>query len=175
MKIGKLFIAVVGSALTATGAIAADLPQAPTVVAPPPPMAAPAFAWGGVYIGAYGGVFVDPGIEGFQAGVQAGLNRLVGARFAVGVEAQLGWFLGEGFEANLNGRAGLVVGSRMLLYGEAGVGIVGGTPTWTAGGGLEFGIGQAISLFAEAKALLTFPANYEGTTIQAGVNFHPGN
>ena len=180
MKFGRLFLGVVGSALIATSVNAADLPQAPTVAAPPPPpppMAAPGFDWSGLYVGGYAGLLWDAGIDFVQLGAQAGFNIVRGALLA-GIEGQVGAVLvlpGVGLEADINARLGAVLGQRVLLYGEAGVGIITGTPIWTAGGGIEVGLRQSLSVSAEAKALFTFPTTFQGVTVQLGMNFHPGN
>jgi opacity protein-like surface antigen len=165
--------------MSAVGAIAADIP-APIAVTPPPPPPpapmAPAFDWSGPYVGAYGG-YVFGGVW-IQAGVQAGYNMVRG-NFLAGLEAQAGAaFLGGtvAFEGNLNARLGFVLGSRFLLYGEAGLGIVIPAPVylWSAGGGLEIGLGTSASLFAEAKVVGAFGGGI-GYSVQGGLNWHPGN
>lgn len=161
--------------MSAAGTQAADLPMAPMAPPPPPPPApmAPAFDWSGPYIGFYGGYAVGP--AWIQAGVQAGMN-VVRNHLLFGAEVQAGAIYagGFGFEANLNGRLGFILGSRFLVYGEAGVGVALPPPTylWTAGGGIEIGLGNAASLFTEAKLIGAFGGGTIGYTIQAGVNFH---
>lgn len=156
---------------TAFAANAADLP---TIPAPPPPMAAPAFDWSGMYIGAYGGVLAP---VFYEAGVQAGINRVRG-NFLFGGEAQvgIGFLPGFGIDAFVNGRLGFILGSRVLLYGELGAGAIilpGFTPLWTAKGGIEFALGTSVSLFAEGGLLGTFaPFAPAGRVIQVGVNWH---
>jgi opacity protein-like surface antigen len=171
MRIRTLALGIVGSALVTTSVLAADLPP-PPAGAPPPPMAAPAFDWSGPYIGAYGGVFV-PGAG--QAGIQAGFN-VVRGRFLAGLEAQAGAIFGGGgftYEAYLNGRLGFILGDRFLLYGEAGVGTVGGTFVWAGGGGMEFALRDAWSLFAEAKVIGVFGGGgIAAYTVQGGINWH---
>jgi opacity protein-like surface antigen len=110
--------------------------------------------------------------------VQAGFNIARGALLA-GVELQAGAMFAGGtvvFEGNLNGRLGAVLGDRFLLYGEAGVGTIGfSTYTYTFGGGAEVAIADAISIFAEAKGLGAFGGGCCVTTVQVGLNWHPGN
>ena len=68
MRIGKAFLlGVAGSALIASGAMAADLPTVPTVGAAPP--AAPVFGWAGPYAGASGGydTVLTSGFYGVQS------------------------------------------------------------------------------------------------------------
>lgn len=164
--------------MSAAGVQAADImgpiPSTPAPPPPPPPMA-PAFDWSGPYIGAYGGYVVSAWIQG---GVQAGYNIVRGS-FLAGIEAQTGvaYTGGIGFEGNVNARLGFVLGSRFLVYGEAGVGILlpGATYLWNAGGGVEVGLGTALSLFTEAKIVGAFGGGTIGYAFQAGLNWHPGN
>ena len=68
-----------------------------------------------------------------------------------------------------------MIGDSLLAYAELGV-------YWwwmdgwvlTAGGGLEYGIGQALSIFAEAAWLID-EGNAFGILLKAGLNWHPGN
>jgi opacity protein-like surface antigen len=166
--------------MSAAGAQAADIPApiAVTPPAPPPPPApmAPAFDWSGPYVGAFGG-FVFGATSWWQAGAVIGINMVRG-NFLAGLEAELGAAYGGGFafEGYANGRLGFVLGSRVLLYAEAGAGGV--FPAlgflWNAGGGMEIGIGQSMSLFVEGNALFAAPAAYVGTAVQAGLNWHVG-
>jgi outer membrane immunogenic protein len=174
MRIRTLALGIVGSALVTTSVLAADLPPPPAgAPPPPPPMAAPAFDWSGPYIGAYGGVFL-PATAG-QAGIQAGFN-VVRGRFLAGLEAQVGAVFGGGgftYEAYLNGRLGFILGDRFLLYGEAGVGMLGGIFIWTGGGGMEIALREAWSIFAEAKAIGVFGGGgIAAYTVQGGINWH---
>lgn len=158
---------------SAFAAQAADLTPIMVSAPPPPPptIAAPMFNWAGPYIGAYGGYAFD--YTFWQAGVQAGYNFLMGG-FLAGVEAQAGVAFGGGFafEGDLNARLGYLLGSNLLLYGEGGLGWI-GAPIFTAGGGVELGVGPAMSVFAEAKAMGTFGGGFGGVTVQGGMNWHP--
>lgn len=158
---------------TAAAASAADLPTPPMAPPPPPPMAAPAFDWSGLYFGANGGVFYTGSIYP-SVGAQVGFNMVRGS-FLFGVEAQAGVIFAGGIapEIYLNGRLGFILGDRVLLYGEAGVGfIVGPGPVWDAGGGVEIGVRDTLSVFAEAKVVGSFGGGLAGYSITGGVNFH---
>ncbi len=180
MRIGKtLLLSVAGSALIATGAMAADpiLPAPPPVVAAPPP--APGFDWAGPYVGAQAGVFLQGGFDSWTNFVQAGYN-VVFNRVLVGVDGQLGhYFVFSPFATlelfgALNVRLGGLATDQVVPYAEAGLLYdFGAGLFWTAGGGLEFAVGNAVSLFGEAFGL--FAGGYVGTQIQFGVNWHPGN
>lgn len=172
---------LVGSAFIATGAMAADVP--PLVVAPiaPPPPVAASFDWAGLYVGAYGGAFfeVNPIEREFWVfGGQAGFNIRFGGAALAGIELRAG-LADDGavaFEAALSGRLGVILGDKVLLYGEAGVWFV--APSvflWTAGGGVEVGLGRSVSLFAEAALIGNIGGTCCGLLITGGINFHPGN
>jgi opacity protein-like surface antigen len=163
---------------SAAAAGAADLPTIPVAPAPPPPPVAmaPSFDWSGPYVGAYGGaVFNSPTY--YQAGIQAGYNFTRG-NFLAGIEGQAGadFSGGTAFEADVNARVGGILGERVLLYAEAGVGLITGTPTyiWTAGGGMEVAVGNAASVFAEAKAVGAFTGGCCALLVQGGLNWHFG-
>ncbi len=189
MFMKRILVAGAAGAFLAAGVVAAsaaDLPAPPPVApAPPPPVAmAPGFDWGGPYIGAYGGaIFNAPFDPIYEIGLQAGFNMARGA-FLAGLEGYAEYRFSTGFgnhwSAGANARLGAVLGERVLLYGEAGVGYVftgGGFPVWSAGGGIELGLAQAVSLFTEVKAIAPFGAGPGalGVQVQAGLNFHPGN
>ncbi|MCC6735351.1 MAG: hypothetical protein IT534_04405 [Bauldia sp.] len=146
-----------------------NLPATPPAVPLPPP---PGFSFAGPYVGAYFGRLVAE--SAFQAGLQGGFNFLRGP-FLVGAEAQLGAAFGGGFafEADLNARLGFVLGERFLVYGEGGIGYISGVPVYTAGGGVEIGVGQSFSVFGEAKALGPLGGPILSLTVQAGINWHP--
>ena len=92
MRIGKAFLlGVAGSALIASGAMAADLPTVPTVGAAPP--AAPVFGWAGPYAGASGGY--DTVLTSGFYGVQFGCNFVRGG-FLAGAEVETHHLIGFG-------------------------------------------------------------------------------
>ena len=170
MKIGRLLIGIVGSALVTSSALAADLP---TVVAPPPappPMAAPAFDWGGLYIGGFAQAFVAP-FGSPQAGVNVGYNVVRGGLVA-GIEAEAAFFFGGGLEAQLQGHVGAALGQRTLVYGSLGAGWS-GIPFWSYGAGLAVGLGQNVSVFTEVGQWRSFGgATVSTPLLTIGVNWH---
>jgi outer membrane immunogenic protein len=184
-SIGRsLSIGLAASALIAASAMAADIPPPPVVVAPPPPppIAAPAFDWSGPYVGFYGGAVFEGGLQFFIAGIQAGYNVIAGERILFGIEGRLGAAFevapfGAALETALSARVGAILGERALLYGEGGIWWIQGAPVllWTAGGGLEFAVGNRASLFGEAKVVGDFNGLCCAFTVEGGFNFHPGN
>ena len=101
-------------------------------------------------------------------------------RFVFGPEIQIGAiFLDEPWWAvAANLRAGVVLGERVLVYAEAGIGttIDPNILFTTLGGGVEIGLGERLSIFGEAKGVWLPDAGnaFVGTMIQVGLNFHLG-
>jgi hypothetical protein len=194
-----------GFALTAPALAADVLPiVAPVeVVAPPPP---PAFSWSGPYVGVFGiGLFFPACEEQVKAvstlseeeyccwdipniyglGAQFGFN-IVRNNFLIGAEVQAGAVFPEFWDGPLfavaaNARAGFILGEKLLVYAEAGVGTTIDPQILftTIGGGVELGIGDRLSLFGEVKAVL-FPngpiaGHDRATMVQIGLNIHLGH
>jgi hypothetical protein len=172
----KKFALVTCALICTTGvALAADFSPPPAPPSPAP--AAPAgFNWDGSYAGLYAGAYLGFGL---QTGVSIGTNVVLGSSLLFGFEGQVGAiFLAPPtvFEADLNARLGFIAGAddRALFYGEGGIGFAGGAGFWTGGGGLEFGIGRSVSIFAEGKFAGTFGGGFNGILVQGGVNWHFG-
>jgi hypothetical protein len=146
-------------------------PAAPMAPMMPAPVV---YDWGGFYVGGFVGrtfVFPTP-----AAGAQVGFNFQPG-NFVLGIEARIGRLIGAPPPNTfVDGRlkAGFAIGQsgNVLLYGVASLGTVfgAGAPYYTAGGGVEFGIGR-ISVFAEGVAV-GFGGGFIGNAFQGGLNFH---
>jgi opacity protein-like surface antigen len=161
----RTFAAAAILAGSAIAANAADLPTIPGSPPPPPPMAAPAFDWSGMYFGASGAFYFG----GFEVGAHVGYNMTRGS-LLFGGEASVLYFIGavNPISVQAEGRVGYVLGQRALLYANAGAGfVIGGTFYFEVGGGLEFAVGQNISLFAEGNFLGGGAFN-----VRAGLNVH---
>lgn len=172
MKLTKsLLLGTAGTLMMASTAFAADLPPPPP--APPPPPPAPVFSWGGPYAGAFVGY--DTTLTGAIAGVQFGYNFEFG-NFVAGLEVETIYpiFGATVVDARLNARLGAVLGEKFLVYGEAGIGSWVVAPVWTVGGGVEYAITDAMSLFGEAEAVFVIGGGYVATQITGGFNYHPG-
>ena len=172
-RLGLVVAGALASVMVSGAALAADfgpivLPATPPAV---PLATPPGFSFAGPYVGTYGGRLVD---EAFQAGIQGGFN-FVRRHFLIGAEAQVGAAFGGGlaFEGDLNARLGVILGERFLVYGEGGIGLLSGMAIYTAGGGVEIGLGQSLSVFAEAKAVGELGQPVETFQIQGGINWHP--
>ena len=170
-------LGLVGSAFIATNAMAADVP--PVVVAPLPPPVAAGFDWDGAYVGVSAGAFAVAPPTVWLFGVGAGYNLVIDG-FFVGAEAKASvfkFFPGGPLtfsNAQVRARVGILAGDNALVYALAGVGW-GGAPIWSAGGGVEFGVGDSMSIRAEAYILRAFGGGGPPAVISLGVNFHPGN
>lgn len=124
------------------------------------------FDWDGFYFGVYGGaeVYTQPSPSAnWQVGKLVGVNFVLSDDFLIGFEAQgEAYFVpGSGFvgtQAFLMARAGLIVSDDLLLYATAGVGRpfpTGGGPApnlWRAGGGIEWAVGDEMSIRGEIAA-----------------------
>jgi len=167
---------VVGPVLFASAAAAADLPEPPLPEPVLQQVAAPGFDWGGHYAGAVVGW--DRSCLCVVDGVQVGFNA-VWANFLLGVEFETLHSVIAPFtivDASANGRFGVIVGGRSLIYGQIGIGgWLAGIPAWTAGAGFEFAVGETISVFAEGRAVFALPAVFVGTQYAGGVNVHVGD
>ena len=173
-------LAAAASAISASGAMAADL--TPIMPAPTTPVAtapAPSFDWAGPYAGVRTAVQFCSGFCWVNVDGHAGYNMVFGS-VLLGVEGQVGywydgtedsWFLGA------TGRVGYVFGNA-VAYAEAGV--IGYFPTAVdyyvpLNVGVEVAVGQAISLFAEAGAQWRVGTNDFAPSVGLGVNFHLGH
>ena len=188
MRLGKATLfGVLGGAMISTGAMGADVPPMVMPAAPPPPPVvapAPTFDWAGPYVGAYAGRLFYVVDEEFAwadwlFGGQAGYN-IVNGNLLFGAEVRAGVLDDFGdlaFEGEIDARAGVILRDRVLTYVQAGIGTVGFFEYfWTIGGGVEIGIGKAISIFGEASVRQAFGAeDCCGFQVLGGINFHLGN
>lgn len=171
MKLRALVAGIAGSVMMATAASAADIqvvvPAAPPVVVVP---VAPAFDWGGLYVGAY----VAGPLDGIEVGGQAGFNFVRG-NFLFGAAAQVGAAVGfQVLTVGGTARAGLLLGQqdRVLVFASAGAKLIPAGPSlWiSATGGVEIGIGERLSVFGEAGMIVRGGAFLPA--FRAGINFH---
>lgn len=172
MKLKALIAGIAGAAMFGSAAMAADIqvivPPAPPVVVVPPP---PAFDWSGLYVG----VGVAGPFQGLLPDAHVGFN-IVRGNFLFGVEGRVGTI---GFQAlTLGGaaRAGVLLGQqdRLLAYGSISALYIPAGPVLLVGGnaGVEFGIGERLSVFGEA-GIYGSPGNgCCGLMFRGGVNFH---
>ena len=162
MKLASAIIALLASASTA---LAADLPRRVETRAPAM-VAAPAFNWSGLYLGAHvGGTFAADNVFGendarLMAGVQIGWDWQFAPTWVLGIEANYsfvdsndGGVFGNRNVGSVTGRLGYTWGST-LLYAKGGYawadtrrsfGFLGdsdGASGFTIGGGFEWMFAQ---------------------------------
>jgi outer membrane immunogenic protein len=167
MRMFKLAgMALLGTLVPLSGAVAADIMTVPTSAAAPiemPIAEGPGFDWSGFYAGVFGGV-QDSELDGLQYG--AGLNAGVNAAFdfyLLGAEVAVQGLTGETGEASygqLLGRAGLIVTDDVMVYAAGGYGLdLGDTDEgdYLLGGGVEMAVTESVSL--RAQYLHGFPTD----------------
>lgn len=177
VKRSKLALgSVVGFVLSASGAVPADLTESPLPEAVLQQVGAPEFDWGGHYAGALAGY--DRSCSCVVDGVQVGFNAVWG-NVLLGIEFETLHSTIAPFtivDASAVARFGVILGGRSLVYGQAGIGgWLAGIPAWTAGAGVEFAVGETISVFAEGRAVFALPSIFVGTQYVGGVNLHVGD
>ena len=173
-----LILAATGSALIATGAMAADItqimpPTTPTYTPTPPP---PAFKWAGPYAGISTSVDFCKGWCWFAVNANVGYNFVAGANFLIGAQGSIGyWYYGgaDGWLIGASARAGYIFGN---VLGYAKVGYIGYSPMplqnyYTLTGGLEVGLGHALSLFAEGGVERHFGGTGWQPRVEMGVKW----
>lgn len=174
-----LMLAAAASALTAGGAMAADLTPimtTPTTTVTAPPAAA--FAWAGPYAGISGSMDFCGGWCWVNANANVGYNFVSGSML-FGAQGTVGYWWNGSSDSWLIGasaRAGYIFGNA-LAYAK--VGYIGYGPTsisnyYTITGGLELGIGQAVSLFAEGGVEREFGGGTWYPRVEVGLNWHFG-
>lgn len=186
---GKISAGLVACMMSAGVAVAADAPQIVMPVMPAPvAVAAPAFDWGGFYLGARGGAWIDIGEElrGLEL-LGVGGYDIARDRAVFGLSAYFGYNFGqEGSNWRLGAdvRAGLLVGEsrRLLIYTLAG--IYDYLPLdgpddldWRFGGGAELALGRALSVYGQMTVGDSFGDGFPPGRlhIEVGINWHPGN
>lgn len=179
--VNKILAGMAGSVLmvAASASMAADIPvmvppMAPPVIVVPPPAG---FDWQGVYVGGVLSLGVDPspfavGIIG--VGGQVGFNIVRGS-LLFGPVLRAGVVFGPNALVVSGGaRAGVLVGAedRLLIYGGAALAYIPAGPglVTTAGGGVEFGIGERLSIYGETRVLIS--GGVGCCIVMTGVNLH---
>ena len=131
----------------------------------------------GFYVGATGGISSNPSTNTTGAvGVVAGTNFAVTDGILAGAEVQ-----GEalidgsgvtGVNGLLLGRVGGFISDNTMIYGAAGAGWVGGTPSYAFGGGIEAAVADPVSVRGEILGTGTWGGAPDGAKATAGVIWH---
>ncbi|MGQ4273297.1 outer membrane protein [Terrihabitans sp. B22-R8] len=189
---GAAFVALAPAAFAADMPVA----PAPYEAVAPVPEAPLAYDWTGFYIGAHGGYgfgstedsLFDSDTEGFIAGGQVGYNQQFG-NWVAGLEADASYTDLDNdddavdFNSSLNylatvrGRVGFAF-DKVLVYGTGGLafgeveydnGVDSGAETqlgWTAGGGVEVGLSQNLSVKGEYLYVDLGEEDYGAETVE---------
>jgi len=153
MKLAHALIAGAALAVSmATATNAADL------LKPADPIySSPLFNFDGLYLGGTaGGALASGGLYG-TLGVVVGANFAVSDGILAGLEFQGDTYWNGGgfaaYDALALGRIGGFVSDNALLYGDVGVGAVSGAPVYALGGGVEFGLTDALSVRGDLQGI----------------------
>ncbi len=150
----------------------------------PDPLAIPVhdegeFDWSGFYVGVYGSTHTisTQGLA-LGVGVNLGVNTqfdfvLTGAEVAIrGLSDAAGGMVLEG---QLLGRAGVVVGEDLALYGTAGIGLditAPGDPSLVLGAGAEYALTDSVTLRAQYQHEFATTNSAPSDSFSFGANFH---
>ncbi|HVW90975.1 MAG TPA: hypothetical protein VHB74_00055 [Devosia sp.] len=166
MPIRFLFVAAVALCATLGAARAADYGSAysPT-----------SFNFDGFYLGAQGGgQFGTPAAA--ELGLVAGANFAVADPVVAGLEFQSDMLLtsssSRDFDFYALGRAGVVITSDFMAYGEVGPGWSRGNFGYLFGGGGEYALTNAVSVKGELQGIGNWGSSPFGTRVLGGVLFH---
>lgn len=170
--IKTLAAGVVALSAMSTASFAADviMPVMPAPIVVPPVVPQP--TWTGAYFGIVGGFTFAARCDGDcqqhpnwkNLGVVGGYDVQLGTRFVAGVNVRttipsVGMPLFQGqLDAIMNGRAGVLLGDRLLAYGTGGIGVmIGGHtgvfPYMAIGAGVEFAFNERVHMFGEVSHL----------------------
>lgn len=179
-RINKFNLALLISAVSVGGALAADPIAYPTSVSQEPVAVYDnsGFDWTGFYAGVYGSVQdYTAGNWEYGLGVDVGANYqydffVLGAELAV--SGLTNGTTGRGYGQAL-GRAGVVVTDDILLYAAGGYGgdFSSGDRHWLAGGGIEYAINDAVSLRGQyLHGFAATAASTDTNQFTIGANYH---
>jgi opacity protein-like surface antigen len=137
----------------------------------------PLFSFEGAYFGGYlGAGFAGNPVDTYGVGGgYVGVNFMISESFLAGIELQGGVWGNQndfGFDGHILGRAGVVVGDSVLIYGAGGIGVVGPTPVFTGGGGLEFAISEGLAVRAETLAVTDWGFNDYAVKTTLGLTWY---
>ncbi|MCW5696413.1 MAG: hypothetical protein KIS96_06705 [Bauldia sp.] len=171
MKLARLLVTGLAVAGLCAGAALADNPPPPAVDAVPS-----GSAFDGAYFGSFAVRSTFFSLTRPGAGVQYGYNFTSG-NFLFGVEVEQYHLSSQWVvDGSINGRIGLLIGDRGLVYGQYGVGTVSGNILWIAGGGLEIAVNDRLSTFVEASTHRSFSSgSHVGRDVHAGIIIRPGD
>lgn len=135
---------------------------------------ATSFNFDGFYLGVQGGgQFGDPAAA--ELGLAAGANFAVADPVVAGLEFQSDLLVtssSKDFDFYALGRAGVVITSDFMAYGEVGPGWSRGNFGYLFGGGGEYALNNAVSVKGELQGIGKWGSGPFGTRVQGGLLFH---
>ncbi len=128
----------------------------------------------GAYVGGYAGGNFDPNAS-WAIGAMAGVNFEVTPGVIAGLEAQ-GGVNTDGTTTTLEGlmlgRGGAAVTPDSMIYGQVGVGTIGGTGSWAIGGGGEAVVAPQLGVRGDILATGPWGNSLNRTKATLGMVWH---
>jgi opacity protein-like surface antigen len=173
MKLALTLLAGAAFALAAaSSAGAADLLKP---VPADPIYSSPLFNFDGFYVGGTAGLASYANTGYGSVGVVVGSNFAVTDGIVIGGEFQGDIYFNGGisaFDALALGRVGGFIADNIMLYGEAGAGIVDTTPVYALGIGAEMGLSGNLGVRGELQTLGTFSSAPGAGRATVGLMWH---
>jgi outer membrane immunogenic protein len=169
MKLALTLLA--GAALavaTASSAGAADLLKP---VPADPIYSSPLFNFDGFYVGGTAGL----SSFGSSVGGVVGSNFAVTDGIVIGGEFQGDIYFNSGvtaFDALALGRVGGFIADNVMIYGDAGAGLIGSGPIYALGIGAEMGLGSNLGVRGDLQGLGTFGSGPSAARATVGLMWH---
>jgi outer membrane immunogenic protein len=171
MKLAHILLAGAALAvLTASAAPAADL------LTPVDPIyESPLFDFEGLYVGGTAGGALASGSLYGTLGVVVGANFAVSDGIIAGIEFQGDTYWNGGFaayDALALGRIGGFVADNAMLYGDLGVGLLNGAPSYALGGGVELAMNDQLSVRGDLQGIGVFGSTPSVAKATVGLLWH---
>jgi len=169
MKLARILFAGAALAIaTASVANAADLLKP---VPADPIYSSPLFNFDGLYVGGTAGL----SSWGTSVGVVVGSNFAVTDGIVVGGEFQGDIYFNSGvtaYDALALGRVGGFIADNVMLYGDAGAGLVNSSPVYAIGIGAEMGLGGSLGVRGDLQGLGSFGSGPSAARATVGLMWH---
>jgi len=169
MKLARTLIA--GAALVIASASAAGAADLLKPVPADPIYSSSLFNFDGLYVGGTAGL----SSWGTSVGVVVGSNFAVTDGIIIGGEFQGDIYFNSGvtaYDALALGRVGGFIADNVMLYGDAGMGLLNSSPVYALGIGAEMGLGGNLGVRGDLQGLGAFGASPSGTRATVGLMWH---
>lgn len=117
------------------------------------------FDWAGFYIGVTGGAWVEPGTTYTEIAKVVGYNFTPSEKVILGIEGMVGDVFGPGNhpQASIAAHFGLALGEKAQIYKVGELGYIENTWYYGLGVGMEFAVGDQLTLRGEVEGVGFFP------------------